>query len=830
MSLDPHISEFASTHILDIILKKTHLKQLLIGLSGMVLSATGFIAISFPVVARSVLPKPKETRLADHLPFLKLLKDRRTLLCRDGTLLQTLRISGRDIMFLSVDERHSLFQVRKNWLDALADTGVTIRIFLSRQQSSVINTPSNDHSLQGELSRRWTETFQSVYHNQQIICLSIAGKSRSALTRLSEAVDLTLQLLNPYQPEILSQPTTPFNEVDKSDERYNNLLTFWASIASPLSRPHPYSDCDDISEMITADILEFPEEKGILKIMRGDEELFMSAIALRRLGDFLEEQMMTDIGALECEFIFLHVINPWSKTSAALKLTQESRMSRVTSFGTGAMEQYDAALQIIEGLDENRSSLHDYAMTLFLIDKKRERLSYLDSEVRKICSSYGAVAIREGAALQASWFSQFPSYSIWPRIYRLFSSNIACNVTFDRPPSGLSKCDWGEGALTWFRTLGGTPYSFQLHVTSNKDAVAHAVCIGPTGSGKTTVISFIAAMALRHPKLRIYIFDRFQGTYIATTALGGTYIDLSTGESSGKSIGLNPCQCEDTPINRAFLRLWLRALSGCEDAQSLDEISQAVQVLFEGGLSMDSRSLSTLYEPCFRPDGPLRRELKKWVDPDFYGPMFNAPRDMLNLADHRLISFDMTHIFKDEFLAQAMISYLMHRIQATISEHNAPAFIFIDETEPMLRNPLFRTYYLTMLQEYRKRGAGVISAFQRPEAIAQTGMGEAIRGQCQTMFLFPNPQARQEDYRDWSLTETEWSYIKGQLPAAKRLKRSVLVKRATGESVVLDTDLSGLGPLIKIFNSGRDNVFQATEFQKKYGEDWVSHYVNNQNY
>ena len=138
---------------------------------------------------------------------------------------------------------------------------------------------------------------------------------------------------------------------------------------------------------------------------------------------------------------------------------------------------------------------------------------------------------------------------------------------------------------------------------------------------------------------------------------------------------------------------------------------------------------------------------------------------------------------------------------------------------------MFRSYFLTMLQEYRKRGVAVISAFQRPEAIAEAGMGEAIRGQCQTVFFFPNPQARPEDYGDWSLTDSEWSYLKCAWPSNRRLKRSVLVKRASGESVVLDTDLGPLGPLTRIFASGRESVALATELQAKQGADWVAHYI-----
>jgi type IV secretion system protein VirB4 len=496
-----------------------------------------------------------------------------------------------------------------------------------------------------------------------------------------------------------------------------------------------------------------------------------------------------------------------------------------TRFSTAAGEQYDAAMQIIEGLDENRSALASYGLTLFIFGRSPEEIHALDNEVRKICSAYGAASVREGSAAQASWFSQFPSYGIWPRSYRFFSSNIACNVTLDRPPPGLPSSDWGEGPLAMFRTAGGTSYSFQLHVSAEKDAVAHAVCIGPTGSGKTTVMTFLAGMALRHPRLRAYIFDRYQGAYVFTTALGGGYLNLTTGETAMGSCSLNPFQCPDSPENRAFLRLWLRAISGCEDADSLEEIGLAVQALFQSGLAPEKRSLATIFDPCFSANGAVKRQLLKWVDPAYYGKMFNADRDTLDIRENRLVAFDMTDVFKDELLAQATISYLMHRIQATISEFNAPAFIFIDETEPMLRNPMFRTYYLTMLQEYRKRGAAVISAFQRPEAIAQAGMGEAIRGQCQTVFFFPNPQAREEDYADWSLTDTEWSFIKGTLPISRRMKRAVLVKRATGESVVLDTDLTPLGPYLRIFSSGRESVSFATELQRKYEQDWVTHYV-----
>jgi type IV secretion/conjugal transfer VirB4 family ATPase len=784
-------------------------------LAGMILGGGAFTALSVPAVARFVLPPPRDTRLADHLPFDRLNGDGRTLSCRDGTLVQCLVVEGRDITFLSLAEREALFRLRKNWLDAMAEMGVTVRGILLRERAAEGLDDCFEQDLLKTMSHHWNASFSSTFRHRQVIALSLSGKGRTVGERLQEASETTLQLLAPYKPRMMCD----------GGAEDTHLMALWGFLASPLSRPRPAGAHREISELIATDIVEFTGEQGLIRFRRGDQEKCVAVIGLRRFGDHVDEQMVADLGGLDCEFVLLNLVEPWSKAMAALKVAQENRMSMVTRFSAAASEQYDAAMEIIEGLDETRASLASYALTLFLIADGPEQLALLDGEVRKICAAYGAASVREGAAAQASWFSLFPGYQPWPRSYRLFSSNIACHLTFDRAPAGQSNCDWGEGPLAMFRTLGGTSYAFQLHVSAERDAVAHAVCIGPTGSGKTTLMSFLAGMALRHPRLRAYIFDRYQGAFVFTTAVGGSYVNLTTGGSALAPCGLNPFQCADTPENRAFLRLWLRAISGCEDSDSLEEIALAVQSLFDSSVPMAERSLTVLFEPCFSSAMPLKRQLQKWVDPSAYGAMFNAPCDTLDMRSSRLVSFDMTDIFKDELLTQATLSYLMHRIQATIGEANAPAFIFIDETEPMLRNPQFRTYYLTMLQEYRKRGAAVISAFQRPEAIAQAGMSEAIRGQCQTMFFFPNPQAKAEDYADWSLTDSEWAYIKGSLPLSRRLRRSVLVKRAGGESVVLDTDLSALGPLLKIFASGRESVAAAAELQRRFGNDWVEHYL-----
>ena len=122
--------------------------------------------------------------------------------------------------------------------------------------------------------------------------------------------------------------------------------------------------------------------------------------------------------------------------------------------------------------------------------------------------------------------------------------------------------------------------------------------------------------------------------------------------------------------NRAFLRRWMKAITLVDDALSEKEIARAVTTAFDY-LRPEERIMTNLYKSCFSPTGNMRRELFKWVNPDQYGNIFNAQNDSLDLKSKRFMAFDFTHIFEDETLAPAVISYIMHRIQSETGETGA---------------------------------------------------------------------------------------------------------------------------------------------------------------
>ena len=57
--------------------------------------------------------------------------------------------------------------------------------------------------------------------------------------------------------------------------------------------------------------------------------------------------------------------------------------------------------------------------------------------------------------------------------------------------------------------------------------------------------------------------------------------------------------------------------------------------------------------------------------------------------------------------------------------------------------------------------------------------------------------------------------------------RMLFCENGEGESVILDVNLSGLGPYLKLYNSGIKNVLLVESLVKEFGEDgFVTKYLD----
>ena len=772
------------------------------------------LIIYIPTFTRKIFPRFGYAKYANYLPFKTVYNDN-SMSLTDGSLIRVYRVSGIQTSMQDNDTKAKFLELRAQLFNQIRDRGTVLRFYTVRDAADENLKYEFDQPVLQQIYNKWQGQGLKIFLNNYYIVLSVSGPDARA--KLNQYGNYIESILAAYKPRVLKNNTP------------DNMARFFGRILSPISKPSPKTADNNIANLTTVDDVEFMRD-GIVRYISGGKQSFAACLSFKISPDYLDEEFFDTVHTIQTEMICMNGFGIMGATD--IEKTIRQRRSTADEESKDSTEDQISAVQT--AMDENISgnqTLVNYYPLFILFAPTREALQKHIDEFKKISASFGISPIVETFASKVSWFAQIPGFDVFPRSFKLLSRTAAISIPMSTQPRGVANSDWGPGPLVVFPTAQGTPYQFQFHVSDKPAAVGHTMTIGPTGGGKTTLFSFLIAQSLRHPKLKAFFFDRNKGAEIFTMAVGGKYITMQGKEKNTDPMAqsfmtrLNPLKMPDTAANRAFLRRWFAIISGQSDANSADEIARAVSVNFDY-LSDQDRLLKNLWESCFSSNGNMRPALKKWVDPLQYGDMFNEASDTLDLHS-RLTTFDFTDILQDETLAPAVISYILHRINNITVSGGNPSLIMIDETAPMLENKMFRDNFIAGLQEGRKNRQAYMVAFQRANILDKLGIGDVVRGQAQTVMFFRNPAADSNDYVHWNLNPLEMAFIQGK--AYPNLKRAVLLSRpVNGESVILNTELGGLGNMLRLFESGRSSVLLAEELYKMYGNNFVGEYLKRQ--
>ena len=770
------------------------------------------LLIYIPALTKKILPKFGYVKYSDFLPFKNVYKDD-SLSINDGSLVRVYKINGIQTSMMDNENREKLLDLRAQLFNQIQDPNVYMRFFTIRDK---IDEKTNYEFHQPTLQKiydKWNNQGLRIFNNNYYVVISVKGQNNR--DKLNQYCNYIESILAAYKPVLLKNDNT------------NNMATFFGRILSPITKPI-IKNCDNnISSFVSVDDVNF-EKNGIIEYSSGDKKYFASIISFKTAPDYMDEEFFDSISTLQCEMISMNAFHIL-KSSDIESIIRQHKSTITDETSESTMEQIEEAQSSMDENITGNQTLVDYYPMFIIFGYNIDELNQNIADFKKICAGFGVSPVVENFASKVSFFSQIPGFDVFPRSFKMLSKTAATSIPLSSMPRGVKDCDWGPGPLVVFPTAQGTPYQFQFHVSDKPAAVGHTLTIGPTGGGKTTLFSFLIAQSLRHPKLKAFFFDRNKGAEIFTLAVDGKYITMNGKEKNEEDNSflthLNPLKMPDTAGNRAFLRRWFSMITGQNDSFSADEIARAVSVNFDY-LSEKDRLLKNLFESCFSSNGAMRAQLKKWVDPLQYGDIFNENSDTLDL-NSRLTTFDFTDILQDEVLAPAVISYILHRINNTTVSGGNPSLIMIDETAPMLENKMFRDSFIAGLQEGRKNRQAYMVAFQRANVLDKLGIGDVVRGQAQTVLFFRNPAADVSDYEKWNLNPLEMAFIQGK--AYPNLKRAVLLSRpVNGESVILNTELGGLGNMLRLFESGRSSVLLAEELYKTYGNNFVTEYLKKQ--
>lgn len=770
------------------------------------------LLIYIPTIIKKIFPNFGYAKYSDYLPFDNVFSDH-SLSIKDGSLVRVYKIRGIQTNIMDNENLEKMLDLRTQLFNRIQDPDVYLRFFTIRDFVDEKTDYEFNQPVLQKIYDKWNNQGLKIYNNSYYVVISVHGQNNRE--KLNQYCNYIESILSAYKPELLKNENT------------DNMASFFGRILSPVSKPVIKTCDNNISSNVTVDEVEF-QKNGIIEYTSGDTTYYASAMSFKTSPDYMDEEFFDTISTIQCEMICMngfHILQ-----SGDIETVLRQHKSTITDESAeSTLEQIGEAQSQMDENITGTQTLVDYYPLFMLFGKDIDELNKSVDEFKKICASFGVSPVVERFASRVSFFSQLPGFDVFPRVFKMLSKTAATSIPLSSMPHGVKNSDWGPGPLVVFPTAQGTPYQFQFHVSDKPAAVGHTLTIGPTGGGKTTLFSFLISQSLRHQKLKAFFFDRNKGAEIFTLAIGGKYITMNGKEKDASKdmflTRLNPLKMPDSASNRAFLRRWFSIITGQNDVESMDEIARAVSVNFDY-LSDKDRLLKNLYESCFSSSGKMRGELKKWIDPLQYGDIFNEENDTLDL-NARLTTFDFTEILQDEILAPSVISYILHRINNITVSGGNPSLIMIDETAPMLENKMFRDNFIAGLQEGRKNRQAYMVAFQRANVLDKLGIGDVVRGQAQTVLFFRNPAADVSDYEKWNLNPLEMAFIKGQ--AYPNLKRAVLLSRpVNGESVILNTELGGLGNMLRLFESGRSSVLLAEELYQNYGNNFVDEYLKKQ--
>jgi type IV secretion system protein VirB4 len=513
------------------------------------------------------------------------------------------------------------------------------------------------------------------------------------------------------------------------------------------------------------------------------------------------DSLMLDELNLPVDMVVTHSFVPINANIMAGRIKRQLRLMQAANDGAVSLAQELELAQ--DDLESKRLIFGEHHMTVAVYARSQAALDDIAAEIRNISATSGINLISEAFGARAHFMAQHPGNTgARSRKAAITNHNFADLATFHRTPLGKTgrEVPWGV-PITLFPTPERSGFRFNFHEQGAPDREptgGHTLILGRPGSGKSVLAAFLMTMA-RRAGARLFVFDYRAGMEMAVRALGGSYSTVR----AGRPTGLNPLQTEIDPRGQAWLADWLASLLDRRDrpltpvqTNRLQEVVRQNAGAGNAGLRNWSDFASLLVSTD--DEGDLFERMQEWTADGRYGWIFGAnAEDTFQIggsADADVAGFDLTGILDSESERErmAVLSYLFRRVERVI-EDRKPTIIVIDEAWKALDNAYFAERLSNWLVTARKQNAVVVMMTQYASQLERTRTGKTIVEAVPTQVLLPNIRASAADYAMLGLSDKELDVLLG-VGSASRL---ALVRDDRG-AVVIDADLSALGPLVTI--------------------------------
>jgi type IV secretion system protein VirB4 len=316
----------------------------------------------------------------------------------------------------------------------------------------------------------------------------------------------------------------------------------------------------------------------------------------------------------------------------------------------------------------------------------------------------------------------------------------------------------------WF--LAHTETSSLVRMVSHVRDVGHHMLLGPTGSGKSTMLLFGIAQWLMYTRTQASIFDVGRTARLLTLLLGGEWIDLGAG-----TLPLQPLRNIDDPAEFRWALEWLLRMversgvapTGIVQSYLAERLKQLA------AQPANARTFSTLLRLCddqtrrveervskgtrdaqglSHPDVHLRarvelqrdvqRALRPFTRGGEYGHLLDGVQE--TLLDSHLVVFEQKELLNTPRLLEPVSQFCFHITERRFST-NRPMQLVLEEAALVSILPQYKEKFDAWLMTTRKEGVSIAFVINSLQQAAQLGLGLLTEENCPARFYFPNSEA-----------------------------------------------------------------------------------------
>lgn len=412
----------------------------------------------------------------------------------------------------------------------------------------------------------------------------------------------------------------------------------------------------------------------------------------------------------------------------------------------------------------------------------------------RVINARGFVTVVETLNAVEAWLSSIPGQAYANVRHPIVSTlNLAHVAPLSTAWAGEAQNLHLKGPpLVLARTDGLTPFRLNLHVGD----VGHTLVVGPTGAGKSVLLSVLAMQWRRYAGAQVFVFDKGASARTAIRAMGGDAIDLGADGAPA----FQPLARIDDGAERSIALDWVMDLLAQEGAQASPELKEKIWAALT---SLASAPLAQRHLTGLRllvQDAHAQAALLPYCQEGAHGAIFDGAEDRLDLSD--VLTFEMAEIMARPKAAAPALIHLFHRLEERFD--GRPTLLILDEAWVFLDSTIFAARIREWLKTLRKKNVAVVFATQSLADIANSSIAPALIESCPTRIYLPNERAfepqQRAAYEQFGLNESEIELI-----ATAQRKRDYYYASPLGRRVF---DLA-LGPVARAFCAASDPPSRA---------------------